>query len=140
MSSVVSIFFKKRVDCRIKSGNDVKGSEKGSAMFEISWTELLVILVLCIVVLKPKDLPDAMRALGRAAAWLKRTAADLQEQFHAAMREADMEDVGKAIEDMRDLRSLSPTRQIRSAVERIGEEPTKAIDILPSSSQNQEKP
>ncbi len=85
-------------------------------MFEIGWSELLLVGILAIVLFRPADLPDVMRALGRGAAKLKRTIYDLQEQFKTAMHEADLHDVHKAIEDMSDLRSLSPRSQISKAL------------------------
>jgi sec-independent protein translocase protein TatB len=85
-------------------------------MFEIRWTEFLVVGILAIVLFRPSDLPEAMRTLGRLAAKIKRIIHDMQEQFRAAMHEADLQDVHKAIEDVGDLRSLSPGRQISKAI------------------------
>lgn len=85
-------------------------------MFEIGWTELLLVGVLAIVLLKPSDMPDTMRSLGRGAAKLKRMLFDLQRQFRDTMYEADLQDVHKAIEDVRDLRSLGSRGQIAQAL------------------------
>jgi sec-independent protein translocase protein TatB len=81
-------------------------------MFEIGWTELLLVGILAIVLFRPSDLPDIMRSLGRFAAKAKRTIFDMQEQFKTAMHEADLQDVHRAIEDVSDLRSFSPRKQI----------------------------
>ena len=71
-------------------------------MFDIGWSELLVIAVVAIVVVGPKDLPRLMRTFGHYAGKLRRAAADFQRQFEDAIRETEIEEVKKAIESVRD--------------------------------------
>jgi sec-independent protein translocase protein TatB len=71
-------------------------------MFDIGWSELLVIAVVAIVVVGPKDLPRLMRTFGHYAGKLRRMAGDFQLQFEEAMREAEVEEVRKAMESVRD--------------------------------------
>ncbi len=56
-------------------------------MFDIGWSELLVIIVVAIVVVGPKDLPRLMGTFGRYAGKLRRAAAEFQRQFDEAMRD-----------------------------------------------------
>jgi len=70
-------------------------------MFDIGWSELLVIAVVAIVVVGPKDLPKLMRSFGHYAGKLRRAASDFQRQFEEAMRESEVEEVRKAIESVR---------------------------------------
>jgi sec-independent protein translocase protein TatB len=71
-------------------------------MFDIGWSELLVIAVVAIVVVGPKDLPRLMRSFGHYAGKLRRAASDFQRQFEEAMRESEVDEVRKAIESVRD--------------------------------------
>ena len=71
-------------------------------MFDIGWSELLVIAVVAIVVVGPKDLPRLMRTFGHYAGKLRRMAAEFQLQFEEAMREAEVEEVRKAMDSVRD--------------------------------------
>jgi sec-independent protein translocase protein TatB len=71
-------------------------------MFDIGWSELLVIAVVAIIVVGPKDLPRLMRTFGAYAGKLRRMAADFQHQFEDAMREAEIEEVRKAMESVRE--------------------------------------
>jgi sec-independent protein translocase protein TatB len=71
-------------------------------MFGIAWSELVVIAVVALVVVGPKDLPRLMRAFGHYAGKLRRMAGEFQRQFEDAMREAELEEVRKAIESVRD--------------------------------------
>jgi sec-independent protein translocase protein TatB len=70
-------------------------------MFDVAWSELLIIAVVAIVVVGPKDLPRLMRTFGHYAGKMRRAAADFQRQFNEAMREAEVDEVRKAIESVR---------------------------------------
>ncbi len=77
-------------------------------MFDIGWSELLVIAVVAIVVVGPKELPKLMRSFGFYAGKLRRAAAEFRRQFDEAMREAELEEVKQAIESVRtEARSLN---------------------------------
>jgi sec-independent protein translocase protein TatB len=82
-------------------------------MFDIGWSELLVIAVVAIIVVGPKDLPRLMRTFGQYAGKLRRMAADFQQQFGDAMREAEVEEVRKAMESVRD---ATPAVDLRAPV------------------------
>lgn len=79
-------------------------------MFEIGWTEMLVIAVVMIVVVGPKDLPKMLRTIGRMTAKARSMAGDFQRQFNEALKEAELDDVKKTVDD---LRGLNPAQQIR---------------------------
>jgi sec-independent protein translocase protein TatB len=70
-------------------------------MFDIGWSELLVIIVVAIVVVGPKELPRLMGQFGRYAGKLRRAAADFQRQFDEAMRDTEVAEVKKAMESVR---------------------------------------
>ncbi|NTF31648.1 Sec-independent protein translocase protein TatB [Rhizobium skierniewicense] len=82
-------------------------------MFDIGWSELLVIAVVLIVVVGPKDLPPMIRAFGKTMAGLRKMAGDFRSQFDEALKEADMDDVRQTISDVR---NLNPTNSIRDAM------------------------
>jgi sec-independent protein translocase protein TatB len=70
-------------------------------MFDIGWSELLVVAVVAIVVIGPKDLPKLARTVGHYAGKLRRAAADFQRQFEEAIRESEAEEVRKNIESIK---------------------------------------
>jgi sec-independent protein translocase protein TatB len=80
-------------------------------MLDIGWSELLVVAVVAIVVVGPKDLPRLMRAFGHYAGKLRRTAADFQRQFNEAMAESEAEEVRKNIESIRSGMGNAPDLQ-----------------------------
>ena len=60
-------------------------------MFDIGWSEILVIAVVAIVVVGPKDLPRMLRTFGKTMGTVRRTANDFKRQFDDALREAERE-------------------------------------------------
>ncbi len=70
-------------------------------MLDIGWSELLLIAVVAIVIVGPKELPKLMRTFGFYAGKIRRTAADFRRQFDDAMAESEAEEVRKNIESIR---------------------------------------
>ncbi|OCP00950.1 MULTISPECIES: Sec-independent protein translocase protein TatB [unclassified Ensifer] len=82
-------------------------------MLDIGWTELVVIAIVLIVVVGPKDLPPMLRAFGRMTAKLRGMASEFRHQFDEALREADLDEVRKTISDAQ---SLNPANALREAI------------------------
>jgi sec-independent protein translocase protein TatB len=70
-------------------------------MFDVGWSELMVIGVVAIVVVGPKDLPKMLRTFGNYAGKARRVANDFRRQFDEALREAELDDVRQSVEDLR---------------------------------------
>lgn len=60
-------------------------------MFDIGWTELLVVAVVMILVVGPKDLPRMLRTFGQTLGKVRRMASDFQSTFNEALREAEQQ-------------------------------------------------
>ena len=83
-------------------------------MFDIGWPELLVIATILIVVVGPKDLPHMLRAFGRTMSKVRGMAAEFRTQFDDALREAELDEVRKAVSDVK---GLDPRTSMREAME-----------------------
>jgi sec-independent protein translocase protein TatB len=69
-------------------------------MFDIGWSELLLIGIVALIAIGPKELPGALRTLGQWMAKVRRMASEFQNQFHEAMREAELADLKKEVDEM----------------------------------------
>jgi sec-independent protein translocase protein TatB len=69
-------------------------------MFDIAWSEFMLIGAVALVVIGPKDLPKALRTVGQAVGKVRRMAAEFQGQFNEAMREAELHDLKKQVEEV----------------------------------------
>ena len=89
-------------------------------MFEIGWTEMLVIAIVMIVVVGPKDLPKMLRTFGKTVAKLRGMAGDFQKQFNEALKEAELDDVKKSIDDIRGLNPMNDIKKSDQSVRKGG--------------------
>lgn len=62
-------------------------------MFDFDAGKLIIIGIVALIVIGPKELPRVMRQVGQAIAKLRRLGAEFQAQFMEAIREADAEEV-----------------------------------------------
>jgi sec-independent protein translocase protein TatB len=69
-------------------------------MFDIGWSELLLIAVVALVVIGPKELPGALRTLGQWMTKIRRMASEFQSQFQDAIREAELAELKKEVDEM----------------------------------------
>ena len=71
-------------------------------MFDIGWSELVVIAVVALIAIGPKELPAVLRTVGQYMGKIRRMASEFQGQFQEAMREAEMADLKKQVDEMTD--------------------------------------
>jgi sec-independent protein translocase protein TatB len=69
-------------------------------MFDIGWSELLIIGIVALIVIGPKELPAVLRTVGQYMTKVRRMASEFQGQFQEAMREAEMADLKKQVDEM----------------------------------------
>ncbi len=91
-------------------------------MFDISWTELLVIAVVALIAIGPKELPRVLYEAGKWARRLRLMAGEFQRHFSDLMQEAELEELRKQAQAARDItgaRTLAdlvdPDRTIRQS-------------------------
>ena len=71
-------------------------------MFDIGWSELVVIAVVALVAIGPKELPGVLRTVGQWIGKARKLAGEFQGQFREAMREAEMADLKKSFDEVRE--------------------------------------
>ena len=90
-------------------------------MFGIGWSEFVVIGVVALIAIGPKELPGVLRMVGQTMGKIRRMANEFQGQFQEAMREAEMADVRKEFDDISakasDLTSFDPVAQANKEME-----------------------
>jgi sec-independent protein translocase protein TatB len=71
-------------------------------MFDIGWSELVLIAVVALIAIGPKELPGVLRMVGQWMGKARKMAAEFQGQFQEAMREAEMADLKKTFDEVKD--------------------------------------
>lgn len=93
-------------------------------MFEIGWSELLLIAVVALIAIGPKELPGVLRTVGQWIGKARRMAADFQGQFNEAMREAEMAELKTSFDEVREAtRGLSGGQLMNRLADSLGEPP-----------------
>lgn len=100
-------------------------------MFEISWSELLILAVVVLIFVGPKDLPVFFNTLGKYMGALRRQANEFKRHFDDAMREAEMDNLRKELDGMREEFAKSTSEAERAVSDTI-----KSADTAVKSAQS----
>jgi len=109
-------------------------------MFEIGWTEMLVIAIVMIVVVGPKDLPKMLRTFGRTTSKLRTMAGDFRKQFDEALKEAELDDLKTLAEDARKLNPAGEIKKALSPMEKVAQDVRAGLDAAMKPSKPAETP
>jgi sec-independent protein translocase protein TatB len=108
-------------------------------MFDIGWSELVVIAVVALIAIGPKELPAVLRTVGQYMGKIRRMASEFQGQFQEAMREAEMADLKKSVDEMTDVAKgftdFDPLASVKKEVDSFAADP---LATTPSASASPE--
>lgn len=100
-------------------------------MFDIGWTELLVVAAIAIIVVGPKDLPRMLRTFGQTVGKLRRMANEFQSTFNDAVREAekqaDIDEMRKSVEAVGNFDPLGDIKKAVEPVKKAGDDLAKDV-------------
>jgi sec-independent protein translocase protein TatB len=107
-------------------------------MIEFSWGHILVIAVVALIVIGPKELPTVLRTAGQWMGKIRRMAAEFQGQFQEALREAEMADLKQQFDDIstaaKDFRHFDPIGTVRKEIEgAIADKPSPKVETASSA-------
>ena len=102
-------------------------------MFDIGGLELLVIAVVLIVVVGPKDLPKMLRTFGRVSSQMRRMAGDFRKQFDEALKEAELDELREVARDVKQLDPRADIRKAMNPVRAVGDEIRSSLKAAASS-------
>lgn len=97
-------------------------------MLDVGWTEILVIAIVLIVVVGPKDLPHMLRQFGRTTAKMRAMAGDFRKQFDEALKEAELDDVRDLANQARGLDPRQTIRKHLNPIEKAGQDIKAGLD------------
>ncbi len=87
-------------------------------MFDFAWSEILLIAVVALVVIGPKDLPRVMRTLGVWMGRARSIAREFQGSLEQMVREAELEDIRKEVEQTA---SIDLKKELETSIDPSGE-------------------
>ena len=88
-------------------------------MFNFGWGEILLIGIVALIAIGPKELPTVLRSVGQMLAKVRRMANEFQGQFQEAIREADIADLKKQAEDVvNDVTKYDPLAETKNELDK----------------------
>lgn len=108
-------------------------------MFGIDSPELLVILVVALVVIGPKELPALLKTWGKWMATMRGMASEFRGHVDEMVRQSELDQVKKTLESSTgglDFKSLDPTKEMRSIIQEGVSEGEKALADAKTSLDN----
>jgi sec-independent protein translocase protein TatB len=112
-------------------------------MFDVSWSELLILAVVTLIFVGPKELPRFLNTLGRYMGVVRRQANEFRSVFEQAMREAEMDEIQKEVRGISDgvkasidgvTSSVESVTQAAKVEEpKIGSDQPKAVTSAPAA-------
>jgi len=99
-------------------------------MFGIDSPELLVIAIVALVVIGPKELPNLLRTWGKWMSQMRGMASEFRGHVDEMVRQSELDEVKKQLEGAPglDLQALDPTKQIKQHIEEGMSEGEKAFN------------
>jgi sec-independent protein translocase protein TatB len=87
-------------------------------MFDIGWSEFVVIAIVALIAIGPKELPGVLRMVGQWMGKARRMASEFQGQFQEAMREAEMADLKKSFDEVKEAATGVTSGNIMTSLEK----------------------
>jgi sec-independent protein translocase protein TatB len=81
-------------------------------MFDLSWSHILIVLIVALVVVGPKDLPKLMRIVGRWVGKARAMADQFRKSFDEMARQSELDELRQEIEALRSQRPLADLQNI----------------------------
>ena len=75
-------------------------------MLDIGWTELLVVGVVALIVVGPRDLPGALRTFGKYVGQVRRMARQFQDGIDDIARQEDLRELQRTVTDVTDPKAI----------------------------------
>lgn len=110
-----------------------------ATMFDISFSELLILGIVTLIFVGPKELPVFMRTLGKYAGMLRRQAAEFRSHFDAAMREAELDGMRQEVEAMQS-KINSEVMAVKQSIHDAAAPPASAKTQLEKTTDNPPMP
>lgn len=103
-------------------------------MFDIGWTELMVIACIAIIVVGPKELPRMLRTLGQTLGKMRRLSREFQSTFNDALREAEQQaDIADMKKQVEDVANFNPLGDLKKSIEEdVARKTAAAKEAAPS--------
>ena len=91
-------------------------------MLSFGWSEIALVVVVVVIVVGPKELPNLLRQLGTFSKSLKKASRQFKNSLNELSEEGDLKDIKKSFSEFKDIKNdLDPTKNIKEEISSIKE-------------------
>lgn len=98
-------------------------------MLDIGFPELLVVAVVLILVVGPKDLPPMLRAFGKTVKKYRGMATDFKNQFNEALEESELDELRQAASDVKNMNPMNKLKDAVNPLTEVGDDIKSHLDV-----------
>ena len=89
-------------------------------MLSFGWSEIALTIVIVIIVVGPKEIPNLLKQLGNFSKSLKKISREFKNSLNEIAEENDIKDVKKSISDIKNLKdNLDPTNELKEEISKL---------------------
>tara|TARA_Y100001934_G_C12222879_1_gene711580 strand:- start:766 stop:1098 length:333 start_codon:yes stop_codon:yes gene_type:complete len=91
-------------------------------MLSFGWSEIALVVIVVVIVVGPKELPNLIKNLGNFSKSLKKASRQFKRSLNELSEEGDLKDIKKSISEFKDIKNnLDPTKNIKEELSTIKE-------------------
>jgi len=89
-------------------------------MFSFGWSEIALIVIVVIIIVGPKEIPNLLKQIGTFSKSLKKISREFKSSLNELAEESDLKDVKKSISDLKNIKKdLDPTVDFKNEINSI---------------------
>ena len=91
-------------------------------MLSFGWSEIALVVIVVVIVIGPKELPNLIKNLGNFSKSLKKASRQFKRSLNELSEEGDLKDIKKSFSEFKDIKNdLDPTKNIKEELSSIKE-------------------
>ena len=91
-------------------------------MLSFGWSEIALVVIVVVIVVGPKELPNLIKNLGNFSKSLKKASRQFKRSLNELSEEGDLKDIKKSFSEFKDIKNnLDPTKNIKEELSTIKE-------------------
>ena len=109
-------------------------------MFSFGWGEILLILIVVIIVVGPKDIPKFLRQIGNLSKSIKKISREFKSSLNLIVEESDLKEVKNSITDVTNLnKELNIKSNLKNEIKTIKETISSVEEDVSNTNKSKEK-
>ena len=84
-------------------------------MFSFGWSEIALTVIIIVIVVGPKEIPNLLRHIGSFSRSIKKISREFKKSLNDIAEESDLKDVKDSISEIKNIKKdLDPTKEIKN--------------------------